>query len=139
MQAAASGRTVVRLKGGCPSVFSRVRWQAEGRREGHCCAHPGGARPEGTISRHLGRLHAEGSTTPAPWHPQVHSELAALRAAGIPYEIVPGISSVQAAPLAAGGLPCRPCAWPLPYTRPTDTRSKMIVESVHNHCPIACS
>lgn len=49
------GSTVVRLKGGCPSVFSRL-----------------------------------------------HSELAALSGAGVAVEIVPGVSSVLAAPLAAG-------------------------------------
>ncbi|KXZ42698.1 hypothetical protein GPECTOR_124g498 [Gonium pectorale] len=49
------GRRVVRLKGGCPSVFSR------------------GA-----------------------------SETAALRAAGVEYELVPGVSSALAAPLFAG-------------------------------------
>ena len=53
---AAAGRRVVRLKGGCPSVLSRV-----------------------------------------------HSEVAALRAAGIAYELVPGVSSALAAPLSAGG------------------------------------
>ncbi|GLI64507.1 hypothetical protein VaNZ11_007771 [Volvox africanus] len=51
----AEGRNVVRLKGGCPSVFSRLA-----------------------------------------------SEVAALRAAGIPYELVPGVSSALAAPLFAG-------------------------------------
>lgn len=49
------GRRVVRLKGGCPSVFGRL-----------------------------------------------HSELAALGAAGVTVEIVPGVSSALAAPLAAG-------------------------------------
>ena len=34
--------------------------------------------------------------------PQVHSEMAALAAAGIAYELVPGVSSALAAPLAAG-------------------------------------
>eukprot|EP00891_Asterochloris_glomerata_P007399 jgi/Astpho2/7399/Aster-01986 len=49
------GKQVVRLKGGCPSVFSRVG-----------------------------------------------SEMQALQAAGIPYELVPGVSSALAAPLLAG-------------------------------------
>jgi siroheme synthase len=47
---------VVRLKGGCPSVFARLS-----------------------------------------------SEAAALTAAGIPFQFVPGISSALAAPLLAGG------------------------------------
>jgi siroheme synthase len=51
----AAGKRVARLKGGCPSVFSRV-----------------------------------------------HQELAALRAAGCAWELVPGVSSALAAPLAAG-------------------------------------
>lgn len=51
----AAGRSVARLKGGCPSVFSRV-----------------------------------------------HSELAALAAAGIEFELVPGVSTALAAPLMAG-------------------------------------
>lgn len=33
---------------------------------------------------------------------QLHSEVAALKASGIPYEICPGVSSALAAPLAAG-------------------------------------
>lgn len=49
------GRRVVRLKGGCPSVFARVG-----------------------------------------------SELRALAAAGVPVELVPGVSSALAAPLLAG-------------------------------------
>ena len=52
---AGQGRQVVRLKGGCPSVFSRVG-----------------------------------------------SEMQALQAAGVPYELVPGVSSALAAPLLAG-------------------------------------
>lgn len=56
---AGAGRRVVRLKGGCPAVFSRV-----------------------------------------------HSEMTALRAAGLEFELVPGVSSVLAAPLAAGA--CAP-------------------------------
>lgn len=52
---AQDGHSVVRLKGGCPSVFGRLS-----------------------------------------------SELAALSAAGIPYELVPGVSSALAAPLLAG-------------------------------------
>ncbi|GLC46658.1 hypothetical protein PLESTB_001549600 [Pleodorina starrii] len=51
----AEGRNVVRLKGGCPAVFSRLA-----------------------------------------------SEVSALRAGGIPYELVPGVSSALAAPLFAG-------------------------------------
>lgn len=51
------GKTVVRLKGGCPAVFSRL-----------------------------------------------HSELAALGAAGVRVEVVPGVSSALAAPLAAGAV-----------------------------------
>jgi siroheme synthase len=50
-----AGRRVVRLKGGCPSVFGRAS-----------------------------------------------GELAALAAAGVPTELVPGVSSALAAPLAAG-------------------------------------
>lgn len=53
------GKQVVRLKGGCPSVFSR-------------CS----------------------------------SEIAALDQAGIPWELVPGISSAMAAPLVAGNGSC---------------------------------
>ena len=53
--AAGGGQEVVRLKGGCPSVFSRV-----------------------------------------------HSEMVALGDAGIPYDLVPGVSSLLAAPLLAG-------------------------------------
>ncbi|KAL4857835.1 Rhodanese-like domain-containing protein 8 [Chlorella vulgaris] len=53
VQHASAGSTVVRLKGGCPSVFSRL-----------------------------------------------HSEAAALKASGIPYEICPGVSSALAAPRA---------------------------------------
>ena len=49
------GRDVVRLKGGCPSTFSRVG-----------------------------------------------SELKALSAAGVPHEMVPGVSSALAAPVLAG-------------------------------------
>ena len=49
------GKNVVRLKGGCPSTFSRVG-----------------------------------------------SELKALAAAGIPHEMVPGVSSALAAPILAG-------------------------------------
>ena len=41
---------------------------------------------------------------------QVHSEIASLQAAGIEYEIVPGVSSALAAPLAAGG-PLWCCCW----------------------------
>lgn len=52
------GKQVVRLKGGCPSVFSR-------------CS----------------------------------SEIAALGQAGIPWELVPGISSALAGPLLAGESP----------------------------------
>ena len=52
---AGQGKQVVRLKGGCPSVFSRVG-----------------------------------------------SEMQALQAAGVPYELVPGVSSALAAPLLAG-------------------------------------
>ncbi|KAL4457422.1 hypothetical protein ABPG75_012287 [Micractinium tetrahymenae] len=74
VQAAASGRTLVRLKGGCPSVFSRV-----------------------------------------------HSELAALRAAGIAYEVVPGVSSALAAPLAAG----------FPLTHPELSKA-FVVTSAHD-------
>jgi precorrin-4 methylase len=33
---------------------------------------------------------------------RVHSEMEALAAAGIPYELVPGVSSALAAPLCAG-------------------------------------
>ena len=54
----AQGRRVVRLKGGCPSVFARVG-----------------------------------------------SELRALAAAGVPVELVPGVSSALAAPLLAGEQP----------------------------------
>lgn len=54
------GKDVVRLKGGCPSTFSRVA-----------------------------------------------SELRALAAAGIPHEMVPGVSSALAAPVLAGE-PCQP-------------------------------
>ncbi|GIL71084.1 hypothetical protein Vretimale_17839 [Volvox reticuliferus] len=57
----AEGRNVVRLKGGCPSVFSRLA-----------------------------------------------SEMAALQVAGIPYELVPGVSSALAAPLFAGHI-----SWPV--------------------------
>jgi siroheme synthase len=52
---AAQGKSVVRLKGGCPSTFSRVG-----------------------------------------------SEAAALAAAGLAYEMVPGVSSATAAPVLAG-------------------------------------
>lgn len=57
---------------------------------------------------------ASGALDPAQ---QVHSELAALRAAGISYELVPGVSSALAAPLAAGGRHCQGAAawrpaWP---------------------------
>lgn len=52
----AQGKRVVRLKGGCPSTFSRVS-----------------------------------------------GEMAALAAAGVPFRLVPGVSSVLAAPLLAGG------------------------------------
>ena len=62
------GKRVVRLKGGCPSTFSRVS-----------------------------------------------GEMAALAAAGIPFQLVPGVSSALAAPLLAGPrhsasvtLLCRP-------------------------------
>lgn len=51
----AQGKAVVRLKGGCPSTFSRVS-----------------------------------------------SEAAALAAAGLAYEMVPGVSSATAAPVLAG-------------------------------------
>jgi uroporphyrin-III C-methyltransferase len=50
---------VVRLKGGCPSTFSRVS-----------------------------------------------GEMAALSAAGMPFQLVPGVSSVLAAPLLAGPYEC---------------------------------
>jgi uroporphyrin-III C-methyltransferase len=52
---ARAGRAVVRLQGGCPTVFGRLA-----------------------------------------------EEVAALRAAGIPYEVVPGVSSALAVPAAAG-------------------------------------
>ncbi len=52
------GKRVVRLKGGCPSTFSRVS-----------------------------------------------GEMAALAAAGVPFRLVPGVSSALAAPLLAGGTP----------------------------------
>lgn len=51
----------------------------------------------------------------------MHSELAALRAAGIQHEMVPGVSSVLAAPLAAG----------FPLTHPTVGRS-FAVASAHD-------
>ncbi|KAK9845261.1 hypothetical protein WJX81_001568 [Elliptochloris bilobata] len=68
------GRRVVRLKGGCPSVFSRVG-----------------------------------------------SELRALAAAGVPVELVPGVSSALAAPLLAG----------FPLTDTAIGRSFVVV-SAHN-------
>ncbi len=64
---AGQGKQVVRLKGGCPSVFSRVG-----------------------------------------------SEMQALQAAGIPYELVPGVSSALAAPLLAGqAMQTRQAVWGL--------------------------
>ena len=57
------GHDVVRLKGGCPSTFSRVS-----------------------------------------------SELKALAAAGIPHEMVPGVSSALAAPVLAGHTPLNLCS-----------------------------
>ena len=55
IERAAAGRAVVRLQGGCPTLFGRLA-----------------------------------------------EEVAALRAAGIPYEVVPGVSSALAVPAAAG-------------------------------------
>ncbi|KAI3436466.1 hypothetical protein D9Q98_005883 [Chlorella vulgaris] len=74
VQHASAGSTVVRLKGGCPSVFSRL-----------------------------------------------HSEVAALKASGIPYEICPGVSSALAAPLTAG----------FPLTHPDLSRA-FAVTSAHD-------
>ncbi|GAB4820885.1 hypothetical protein N2152v2_007931 [Parachlorella kessleri] len=74
VQQAAQGKRVVRLKGGCPSVFARL-----------------------------------------------HSELEALTRAGIPVEVVPGVSSALAAPLAAG----------FPLTHPELSRG-FVVASAHD-------
>lgn len=52
---------------------------------------------------------------------QVHSEMAALQAAGVEYEVCPGVSSALAAPLAAG----------FPLTHPQLSRA-FAVTSAHD-------
>lgn len=109
--AAAPGRTVVRLKGGCPSVFSRVRG-GRGALWLVCCRGLGaGARWQ--TRRYLLAFVLQSTGAPHCSAPtQVHSEVAALQAAGIHYEVVPGVSSALAAPLAAGARRLAPLALP---------------------------